>query len=267
MLCSISSRADAGNRFAGHLTLLQRAVRDWKVDHFLFLAVTGGVRARLVLSQQYYHWSGLVEVENSWVYQKEEEENFFFPEESRCKAAVQGELLLGWKVNPFLELGVETALLESKTIRRKEMHTVARWWDPVQSSQRFGWHYEYRWEKGNVGWNSGVQMKQIRAKENTKFTDDRRTPSVEERWYTEYGVNTTVECSVALSAGSWKLVLEGNWRANLHAEDQWHCRLQSLLQWRFWKFLGMRFQFQMEYEPRIMQKVQYRVETEFGVIL
>ncbi len=254
------------NDFSGHLTLLQRAVRDWKVDHFLFLAVTAGVRNRFILVQQNARWSGTVEIDGSWVYQKEGDGEFFFPEESHCKAAFQGEFLMGWKVNPFFEFGAETALLESKMLRRRELRTVAQWWDPVQSFQRVGWHYQYRWQGGAFGWKGGVQMRQIRAKRYTKLTDDRKTPAVKERWYAEYGANASIESTIVLEAGSWKMSLEGSWRANVRTEEQWRWRLHSLLQWRFWKFLGMRFQVRLEYEPRVMRKVQYRVETEIGVL-
>ena len=250
----------------GHATLMLSAARNWKVAEQLFIASRTGVRIQPVWKIGFVQLRFLAKLDVEWVYHKLEDGEFFFPAENHCSIEAQWEWLLGWQVNPLLAVGVETAPLRNMLLKRGELQTVAQWWDPVTSSQQLGWHYRYRWDGGSLGWQGGVKFRQIRARRHTKLTDNRKTRDRVERWYTEYGIQTTLESQMKLNGGQWRLQLQGNWRANLHAGEQWRCLFKSLLQWRFWKFLGLRLTVQMEYEPRVLKKVQYKVETQLGVL-
>src|SRR5690606_14671835 len=96
-------------------------------------------------------------------------------EENLLRVGAVLTLPLQWKVDPYVAGSLQTTPTESFFYGNGRPVRVAKFWDPVVSTESAGASFLYTGEGLSVGTRVGLAIEQIRAAVHTERTDDRET--------------------------------------------------------------------------------------------
>ena len=96
-------------------------------------------------------------------------------EQNRVRVGMVITLPLRWKVDPYIAGSLETTPTESFLYGPSGPVRIAKFWDPVISTESAGASVVHSGESVTVAARLGLAMEQIRAAMHTERTDDRET--------------------------------------------------------------------------------------------
>jgi hypothetical protein len=139
------------------LELLQQALRDWKEGerHSLTARAWSELLPAITLGR----WRLAATVRLSYGLQYldlgDTLPSLVLPSENEVTTEFRAMLRWGWPLDPYIAVGCSTVLGESFRLQGLRRIRTARWWDPVTSSQSFGFAYggtHGACPNGSYGW-------------------------------------------------------------------------------------------------------------------
>lgn len=172
---------------------------------------------------------------------------------------------LGWKIDPYLNFGLNTQVTESFRKIQNNKIATAKFRDPATTQEGFGFALSFLNNQTNKFEISiGFTTKQIRAEFYTLLTDDKKTKEVE-RYKEEKGLQLKVETNYKISdAINYKAKLDAT--LNMYNGNQLQANNDNELKIQIWKIFGILIKIELNYNEQISRKLQYKQSTKFGII-
>ncbi len=187
-------------------------------------------------------------------------------EQNRLRLGTLLVVPAGWKVDPYVAFGLQTTPTESFVYLSAGPRRVAKFWDPVTTTESAGATWGAKGTRFEVSMRLGVAFEQIRAAKHTLRTDDPETEGEVEAYREESGVAFTGETSWVIdSAGrlETRLALFGSfeepevWR--VESENTIHVSVGGLLAF-IWQ-LNLRHDVSQTLKTQFINGMSIGVET------
>ena len=183
-------------------------------------------------------------------------------EQNRLRLGTVVTLPAEWSVDPYLALGLQTTPTESFRYNRGEKERLAKFWDPVITTESIGATWGVREPSYALSLRLGIAMEQIRAALHTVRTDDPATEGDVEAYREESGVEFTGETSWRIdSAGQLesRLALFGSFRE----PDVWRVESENRLRVAVGSVLAFVWQVNLRHDIR--QTLRTQAESGMSV--
>jgi hypothetical protein len=249
------------------LELLQQALRDWKEGERHSLTARAWSKLLPAITLGRWRLDATVRLSYGLQYLDlgDTLPSLVLPSENEVTTEFRAVLRWGWLLDPYIAVGCSTVLGESFRLQGLRRIRTARWWDPVTSSQSFGFAYGGdarrmpQWEL-----RLSAELRQVRAREHTQLTDNLRTPQRE-----TYRAESSIQCK-----GRWLWHLdslrqwqgEAELRATFAPEWRWSATLEQRFRQQLWRFLELNLQCTLAYDRVQSRKLQYRQRLGIGMV-
>jgi hypothetical protein len=187
------------------------------------------------------------------------------PTDNSIFAEAVAKYPLGWSVDPYVSASVKTQITESFRVFKSERKRTAKLWDPVTSQQSLGFAYGIRKNPDRLTFRMGISLKQIRAKEYTAMTDDRKTRDIKEGYKAESGIDITANGNTMLDSSityRGKLRMFGTFD-NLKV---WTINYENEFEFTIWKALKIILNMDLIYNDKQTAGIQYRQSIRLGLV-
>lgn len=169
----------------------------------------------------------------------------------------------GWKLDPFVSIGLLTPLTESFRFTSTRVRTASMW-DPVISTQTAGFQVSSLSRDTWLQARFGLSLKQTRAREHTQLTDDPRTRETREAYKPESGIESVIETTYLLDSS---ITIQGRLEVfgSLRETDRWILNSRNEIRARVWKFVSVTLTFDVLNNYRLSPYTQLRQSIALGV--
>ncbi|TAL67561.1 MAG: hypothetical protein EPN82_13995 [Bacteroidetes bacterium] len=171
---------------------------------------------------------------------------------------------LGWFLDPYISSSVQTQIAVAYMYDKGRLTPTSEFWDPVTSQEGFGLAYSY-YDRCSLLSRIGLSLKQTRAEEFTRLTDDIKTINTKERYKPESGIQWKTETffdidSVIIYKGVFDTF--GSFK-NL---DIWTIKFENEFQIKVLKYFGVILRADFIYDEKQKRELQYKQNIRFGFI-
>jgi ribosome-associated translation inhibitor RaiA len=192
-------------------------------------------------------------------------QNDILPTDNLIQSENTLKYLLGWKIDPYFNFGLNTQVTESFRKFQNDKIATAKFRDPATTQEGFGFALSFLNNQTNTfEINIGFTTKQTRAEFYTLLTDDKKTKEIE-RYKAEIGLQLKVETNYKISdAINYKAKFDAT--LNMHNGNQLQANNDNELKIQIWKIFGILIKIELNYNEQISRKLQYKQSTKFGII-
>lgn len=142
---------------------------------------------------------------------------------------------------------------------------TAEFWDPIISQQSLGFAYSHDFNKNEITSRLGISLKQIRAEDHTRMTDDRATKNIVEAYKAETGIHYKTDFYYKLDSN-----LDYNSTLDLFSDfrklKKWTVDWENEFQIQVWKFFGVLVEMDVRYDEKQSFHTQYQQSLRFGIV-
>ncbi len=187
------------------------------------------------------------------------------PTENKLVADAILSYPIGWKVDPFISLSINTQISESfKNVNNENIRT-ASFRDPISILESLGFEFYWNTKKEMFTSNLGISFKQIRAKYHFQLTDDRQTKQTIEKYLTESGINWKTYLQYTINENS-KVKSMLDIYSSFENLNIWSIKLSNELQLKIHKKLSILVTLNLEYDDKQIRATQYNQKLSIGMV-
>jgi hypothetical protein len=249
--------------------LSQSAINDWKqgeVSGFEFssslnLRTSFHLDSLFLLRLNFRYAMGVQYASN-----KDNDFDYFMPTDNLLFGETVFVYPVGWKLDPCVSAQFTTQFVESYKYVKGERVRTASLWDPVTSIETFGFEFSDRAKDNFFTSRLGLSLKQIRANEFTKMTDDFKTRDIKERYKTQTGIQWKSDTKIRITDA---LTYRGTLGLFGAFEDltKWTFAMTNQFDIKVFKAIGVTININLAYNERQKCGLQYTQNLRFGFIV
>ena len=249
-----------------NLGISQQQVSDWLQGEHSFVDLNFDMRQNLIATNQLIRCSTATRVQLGLIREYDEFASIrdLHTTDNEFRIETMLSLLINWRINPFVSMRLSTPLTESFRAGLQQIERSASFWDPVTSDQSCGFHFIRSHGKGSVELKAGANTQQIRSRSNTSLSDDLLTPSVRERYKSNFSIEAGINALLKLDSN---LLLSSQWqsRRTLQHNAVWSLRLDNELRVTIWKALALSILANLVYDESFDKRLQFKESTRLGL--